>query len=111
MVPATGRISLDIRIGYSVVSGPAKKSRFYEPNQYFLRSPYRRLHDPAAPPNAQAETTGRRIRITKDVPILRIDHVSLKGKLLGVRQALHSGRVLNFKEMNRRFDHVFPERI
>jgi hypothetical protein len=33
---------------------------------------------------------------------LRIDHVSIEGKLLGVWQALYSGGVLDFKEMNRR---------
>ncbi len=81
--------------------GTAKKGRFYERNQYFLRSAYCPLHDPAAPPNAQAETTGRRVSITKNLPILRIDHVSIKGKLLGVWQALYSGGVLDFKEMNR----------
>jgi len=37
------------------------------------------------------------------VPILWIDYVWIKGKLLGVRQALYSGGVLDFKEMNRRF--------
>jgi hypothetical protein len=36
------------------------------------------------------------------VPILRIDHASIKGKLLGVWQALYSGGVLDFKEINRR---------
>src|ERR1700720_2626858 len=33
--------------------------------------------------DAQA-TTDRRVRITKDVPVLRIDHISIKGMLLGV---------------------------
>ena len=79
----------------------AKEGRFYERNQYFLRSAYRPFLDPAAPPDAQAETTGRRIRITKDVPILRIDHVSIKGKLFGVWQAFYSGGVLDFNEINR----------
>jgi hypothetical protein len=90
---------LDIRIGYSVVSGLAKKGRFYERNQYFLRSSYRPRHDPVAPPDAQAETAGRRVSITKNVPILWIDHLAIKGKLLGVWQALYSGGVLDFKEM------------
>jgi hypothetical protein len=36
----------------------------------------------------------------KDVPILRIDHVPIKGALLGVWQAAFR-RVLDFKEMNR----------
>jgi hypothetical protein len=102
MVPATGSTRLDIRIAHSIVSGLAKKGRFYERNQYFLRSGHRPLHDPAAPLDAQAETTGRRVSITKDVPILWIDHVSIKGKLLGVWQALYSGGVLDFKEINRR---------
>ncbi len=35
-------------------------------------------------------------------PILRIDHVSIKGKLLGVWQAFYGGRVHDFKEMTRR---------
>jgi len=41
----------------------------------------------------------------KDVPELRIDHVSIKGKLLGVWQALYSGCVLDFREMNRHLIH------
>jgi len=81
----------------------ATKGRFYERNQYFLWSAYRAVHDPAAPLDAQGETTGRGVRITKDVPILRIDHIPLKGKLLGVWQALYSSGVLDFKEMNLRF--------
>ena len=31
-----------------------------------------------------------------------IDYLSIKGKLLGVRQAFYSGGVLDLKEMNRR---------
>src|SRR6266702_1880460 len=34
--------------------------------------------------DAQAETRGRRVSITKDVPILRADHISTKSSLLGV---------------------------
>jgi hypothetical protein len=41
-------------------------------------------------------------QIAKDVSTLRLDHVSIEGKLLGMREALHSGGVLDFKEMNRR---------
>ena len=41
------------------------------------------------------------------MPILWIDYVWIKGKLLGVRQALYSSGVLDFKEMNRRFVRVF----
>ena len=33
------------------------------------------------------------------MPELRADHVSIKGKLLGVWQAVYGGRVLDFKEM------------
>jgi hypothetical protein len=85
----------------------AKKGRLYERNQYFLRSANRALHDPGAAPAPQTETTGRRVPITKDVPVLRIDYLSIKGKLLGVWQALYSRGVLDFKEMNRHFVH-FP---
>jgi hypothetical protein len=56
--------------------------------------------------DAQAETAVRRVSITKDVPILRIDHVSIQGKLLGVRQALYGSGSLNFEEMNHRVVHV-----
>jgi hypothetical protein len=69
----------------------------YERNQYFPRSAYRPLHRPAASLDAQAETTGCWVSITKDVPILRIDHISIKGMLLGVWQALYSGGVFDFK--------------
>jgi len=37
--------------------------------------------------------------VTKDVPLLRIDHVTIEAQLLGVWQALYSGDVLNFKEV------------
>jgi hypothetical protein len=83
-------------------AGLAKKGRLDERSQYFPRSAYRAVHDPAAPLAAQAETTGHGIRITKNVSVLRIDHVAIKGKLLGVWQALYSGSVLDFKKMNRR---------
>ena len=63
---------------------PAKKGRCYERNQYFLRSAYSAFHDPAAPLDAQAETTNRRIRNTENVPVLRIDHISTKSSLFGV---------------------------
>jgi hypothetical protein len=68
---------------------------FYERNQYFLRSAYRAVHDPAAPQDAQAETTDRRIRNPKDVSVLRIDHISIEGMLLGVRQASYGGGLLD----------------
>jgi len=78
----------------------AKKGRLYERNQYFPRSPDRAVHDPAAPQDAQPETKDRRVRNTKDVSLLRIDHISIEGMLLGVRQACYSGGVFDCKEMN-----------
>jgi hypothetical protein len=72
----------------------------YERNQYLLRSPDRAGHDPAAPQDAQPETTDRRVRNTKDVSVLRIDHISIEGMLLGVRQASYSGAVFDCREMN-----------
>jgi hypothetical protein len=90
-------------------AGLAKKGRLYERNQYFLQSPYRAVHDSAALLDAQAETSDYRVSITKDVPVMRIDHVSIKGKLPGVWQALYSGGVFDFKEMNPRFCWRFPE--
>ena len=88
----------------------AKKGRFHERNQYHIQSVYRVLHDPGSPLDAQAETTGRGVQITEDVPVLRIDHVPVKGKLLGVWQAFYSGGVLDFKEMNRPYVYVLPQR-
>ena len=40
---------------------------------------------------------------------MRIDHVSIKGKLHGVWQTLYGGGVLDFKEMTRRFARVSPK--
>jgi hypothetical protein len=40
------------------------------------------------------------------MPLLRIDHISTKGLLLGVWQTLYGGRVFDFKEMNRCFIQV-----
>jgi len=85
------------------------KGRFYERNQYFSRSAHRSVHDPAAPLEAQAETAVSRGSITNDVPVLRIDHVPIKGTLLGVWHAAFR-RVLDFKEINRRFFSRFAER-
>ena len=90
-------------------AGLAKKGRFYERKHYSLRFAHRALHDPAVLLDAQDETTDHWGSITKDVPVLRIGHVSIEGKLLGMRQTLHSRGVLDFKEMNRHFAHVFPE--
>jgi hypothetical protein len=89
----------------------AKKDRFYECNQCFLWLVYRAPHNPAGPLDAQSNTAADRVSITKDVSILRIDYASVKGKLLGVWRALHSGGALDFQEMNLRFVHAFGERI
>ena len=40
---------------------------------------------------AQAETTDRRVPITKDVPVLRIDHIPIKDMLLGVWPVSYNG--------------------
>jgi hypothetical protein len=96
---------------HSVDAELAKEGHFYERSQYFPRSADRAVHDPAAPLDAQVETTDCGVSITKDVPILRIDHVSIKGKLLGVWQTFYSGGVLDFKEMTRTphsFLRIFP---
>ena len=39
---------------------------------------------------------------------MRIDHLSIKGKLYGMWQALYGRRVFDFKEMNRRFAQRLP---
>jgi hypothetical protein len=92
----------------SGVAGLAKKGRVYECHQYFLRSAYRPAHNSTAPLDAQTETTDCRVRNTTDVPVLRIDYIPTKGKLLGVWQALNGGGVLDFKEMNRSVGPRFP---
>jgi hypothetical protein len=78
-----------------------RRVAFDEHSQHFPRSAYRAVHDPAAALEARDKVRGRPVW-TKDVPELRTDHVSIKGKLLGVWQSLYGGRVLDFKEMNRR---------
>jgi hypothetical protein len=64
----------------------AKKGRFHERNQYFLRTADRAVHDPAALLDAEAETASSRVSITKNVPILRIDNLSPKPSLPRVRR-------------------------
>jgi hypothetical protein len=41
----------------------------------------------------QTQTAISWVSITKDVPVLRIDHVLIKGALLGVRRSLFSKAV------------------
>jgi hypothetical protein len=89
-----------------MVQRSRRKVALYEHSQYFLRSADRAVLDPPAPMDAQAEPAVRRGSIAKDVPVLRIDHVSTKGKLFGVRQALYSSDALNFEEMNNCFVHI-----
>jgi hypothetical protein len=62
----------------------AKRGRFHERNQYFLRTADRAVYDPAALLDAEAETAISWVSITKDVPVLRIDNLSPKPSLLGV---------------------------
>jgi hypothetical protein len=82
-------------------AAPAKKGRFHERNQYFPRSAHRAVHHPAAPPDAPTEAAVSRVSITKDVPFLRIDHISTETPLLGMRQTFYPDSELNVKEMNR----------
>jgi len=80
------------------VQDSPRRVAFYEHNPRYAD---RAVHDPAAPLGTQGETTGRGVWITEDVSVVRIDHVSIKGKLLGVWQALYSRNVLDFEEINR----------
>jgi hypothetical protein len=95
---------------FRLVQDLAKKGRSDERTQDFLWSADCVAHDPAAPLDAQAETADHRVSITKDVPVLRIDHVSIKGKLPGVWQALYRGGVFDVEEVIQRCVHVVPER-
>jgi hypothetical protein len=62
----------------------ARKGRFDERNQYFLRLAFRVIDGPAAPLDAQGETAEHRVPIAKDVPVLRIDHISAQSSMPGV---------------------------
>jgi hypothetical protein len=53
----------------------------------FFRPACRSVHTLAAPLDTQ-ETTDRRVPIPKNVPLLRIDHISIESALLGVRGKL-----------------------
>ena len=79
----------------------AKKGLLYARNEYFTRSAYCAVHDPAAPQDEQGETADRRVRNTKDVPVVRIDYISIENMLLGMREAPHRGSVFNGRKMNR----------
>jgi hypothetical protein len=95
---------------HRLVETTRQEGSLYERYQHLLRSADRAVHGPAAQLDAQVEATDCGVSITKDVPVLRIDHVSIKGKLLGVWQALYRGGVLDFKEMTHRLVHVSQEK-
>jgi len=60
-----------------------ERSLSYEREQYSLRFACRALPDIATPMEAQIDTAADRGSITKDVPSLRIDHIT-ESPLLGV---------------------------
>jgi hypothetical protein len=62
----------------------AKKGLFYDCNRYFGLCVDRVVHNSAALVGAQAETTDDRVSNTKNVSILRIDHISTQSALPGV---------------------------
>ena len=79
-----------------------ESSRIYEPNYYLFWSVYSRAHDPAAAPkDAPNEATDCRVRNSKDVPVLWVDHISTKGVLLGMRQVSDNGGVFGYTQVNR----------
>lgn len=71
-------------------SGPPRaleigeQEHIYERNYNFVGPADCGICDPAALPDPQAETTGNRVRIAEDVPVLRVDYVSIKSTLPGV---------------------------
>jgi hypothetical protein len=67
--------------------GTRHEGSLYECNHYFFRPACRSVHTLAAPLDTQ-ETTDRRVPIPKNVPLLRIDHISIESALLGVRGKL-----------------------
>lgn len=87
----------------------AKNGRYHERSQYCLRPVHRAGYCLADSLDAQIETTDYEVSIAKNVPVLWIDHLSIKGSLPGVRQALYAGGVFDFKEINRGF-HLLSER-
>ena len=78
----------------------ARKGRGYERSQYLRWSADGAVHDSAASLDVRAETTGSPVGIAKDVPVVRIDYISIEGKLHGVWQAFCSSGVFDFKKMN-----------
>jgi hypothetical protein len=79
-----------------------ESGRIYEPKYYLFWSVYPRAHDPAAAPkDAPNEATDCRVRNSKDVPVLWVDHISTKGVLLGVRQVSYNGSIFGYTQVNR----------
>ena len=78
----------------------ARKGRGYERSQYFRRFADGAVHDSVASLDVRAETTGSPVGIAEDVPVVRIDYISIAGKLHGVWQALCSSGVFDFKKMS-----------
>lgn len=64
----------------------SRKGRIDECNWHCFWSAGSDVRDSAASRDAQGKATDCRSRITKDVSVLRHDYISLKNKLLRVRQ-------------------------
>jgi hypothetical protein len=94
---------------YSETGKSPGRVELNERSQYFGRSADGAVHDPAASMDVRAETKGSPVGIAKDLSVMRIDHISTKGKLHGVWQDLGCGSVFDFKEMNRRLANVCPK--
>src|SRR5277367_871076 len=62
----------------------AKKGRSDERNQFFPWSADRGVHDPVDPLEVQAESADDRFSISKNLSILRIDHLPTESSLPGV---------------------------
>jgi hypothetical protein len=86
----------------------AKKGRFCERNDNLPGCASRASHISVCSLDAKGEITDPRGSITKDVPVLRIDHISIKAKLPGVWQALYSRSVFEFREMKSALWPCFP---
>jgi hypothetical protein len=89
--PVGCEIERAITIGSKALAAQiAEQEHVCERNKYFCRSAYCAVGDSGVLQDAQA-AKDRRVRITKNVPVLRIDHISIKGMLLGVWSASYSG--------------------
>jgi hypothetical protein len=78
----------------------ASKDRLYECNQCVLRTLHCAVRTRAVLQATQAETTDGRIWNSKDLPILRLDHVPIESVLLGVREVFYTGGVFGHEKMN-----------